>query len=113
MPTYEYRCTACDHVFEEFQSIKAEPLTVCPKCSGEVKRVIGPGAGFIFKGSGFYITDYTRSKDYKEKSKSDAGGKKPETKGSEGGAPSGGSGSGGGGSKSEPAAPPASEKKAS
>lgn len=74
MPTYDYRCIACDHAFEEFQSIKAEPLKICPRCSGPLKRELGPGAGFIFKGSGFYITDYTRSKDYKEKAKTEKGG---------------------------------------
>ncbi len=76
MPTYDYLCTACGHRFEAFQSIKADPLTECPMCKGAVKRVIGAGGGFIFKGSGFYITDYTRSKDYAEKAKSEAiGGK--------------------------------------
>jgi putative FmdB family regulatory protein len=74
MPTYDYECTACGHTFEEFQSIKAEALKECPKCRGALRRVLGAGAGFIFKGSGFYITDYTRSKDYKEKSKSESGG---------------------------------------
>ncbi|NQT27020.1 zinc ribbon domain-containing protein [candidate division KSB1 bacterium] len=58
MPTYDYVCKACDHEFEAFQSIMAEPLTECPKCNGEVKRKISGGSGLIFKGSGFYITDY-------------------------------------------------------
>jgi putative FmdB family regulatory protein len=72
MPTYEYRCEACAHGFELFQSIKADPVTTCPRCGAErVRRVIGAGGGFIFRGSGFYITDYTRSSDYKEKAKSD------------------------------------------
>ncbi len=61
MPTYEYRCDACGHVFEEFQSMKDDPLTKCPKCGGKVQRLIGPGAGLIFKGSGFYLTDYKKS----------------------------------------------------
>ena len=76
MPTYEYECEKCGHHFEEFQSITEEPLTKCPKknCKGKVHRVISPGAGFIFKGTGFYVTDY-RSDSYKkaaeaEKSKS-------------------------------------------
>ena len=74
MPTYEYECQKCGHRFEEFQSMKDAPLTKCPVCKGKVKRLIGAGAGLIFKGSGFYITDYTRSKDYKDKSKSESGG---------------------------------------
>jgi len=75
MPTYDYRCEACGHSFELFQSIKADPVTTCPECREErVRRVIGAGGGFIFKGSGFYITDYARSSDYKEKSKADGGG---------------------------------------
>src|SRR5437773_12550774 len=73
MPTYEYECTKCGHRFEEFQSIKAEPLKVCPRCQGPLKRVIGPGAGFLFKGSGFYTTDY-RSSSYKEKARKEGGG---------------------------------------
>lgn len=58
MPTYEYLCTSCGFEFEEFQSIASEPLTVCPQCNGRVKRKISGGTGLIFKGSGFYITDY-------------------------------------------------------
>lgn len=61
MPTYEYKCDKCGYVFEEFQSIKDEPLTECPQCGGKVQRLIGPGAGLIFKGSGFYLTDYKKS----------------------------------------------------
>ena len=79
MPTYEYICEKCDHQFDAFQSIKDKPLTVCPqeKCKlkkwgkGKVKKMIGSGAGLIFKGSGFYITDY-RSESYKEGAKKDA-----------------------------------------
>ncbi len=78
MPTYEYQCTKCNKGFETFQSMKDEPLTVCPKelcCEetwgqGEVKRQIGTGAGLIFKGSGFYITDY-RSDKYKASASKD------------------------------------------
>jgi putative FmdB family regulatory protein len=78
MPTYEYVCEKCGHEFEKFQSIAAKPLTICPEelCSqkkwgkGKVKKVIGAGAGLIFKGSGFYITDY-RSDKYKEAAKKD------------------------------------------
>lgn len=65
MPTYDYVCMNCEHEFEAFQSITAGPLTECPKCGGPVKRKIGPGAGLIFKGSGFYITDYKKNGDKK------------------------------------------------
>lgn len=61
MPTYEYVCNACNYHFEEFQSITAPPLTECPECRGAVRRLISPGNGLIFKGSGFYITDYKNS----------------------------------------------------
>src|SRR6185436_19733234 len=72
MPTYEYQCDACGNKFEKFQSITAAPIKKCPKCGkNKVRRLISSGAGLIFKGSGFYITDY-RSEGYKEKAKSDA-----------------------------------------
>jgi putative FmdB family regulatory protein len=59
MPTYEYVCSKCGHHFEKFQSMSAAPLKKCPKCSkAALKRLVGGGAGLIFKGSGFYITDY-------------------------------------------------------
>ncbi len=58
MPTYEYKCIDCGYLFEEFQRITEEPLKICPKCNGNLKRLIGAGAGPIFKGSGFYHTDY-------------------------------------------------------
>src|SRR5215207_3699316 len=74
MPTYEYRCDACRHEFEKFQSITAQPIKKCPKCGkNKVKRLISTGAGLIFKGSGFYITDY-REAGYAEKAKAEAGG---------------------------------------
>ncbi|MDR0374820.1 MAG: zinc ribbon domain-containing protein [Treponema sp.] len=57
MPTYEYECKDCDRVFEVFQSIKDEPLKVCPECGKEIRRLITGGSGIIFKGSGFYVTD--------------------------------------------------------
>jgi putative FmdB family regulatory protein len=72
MPTYEYKCEACGHEFEQFQSITAAAIKKCPKCKkSKVRRLIGTGAGLIFKGSGFYITDY-RSEGYKNSAKSDA-----------------------------------------
>lgn len=71
MPTYEYVCTACDHEFDEFQSITAKPLKKCPKCEqNKLKRKIGTGAGIIFKGSGFYETDY-RSESYTKAAKAE------------------------------------------
>src|SRR6516165_7496910 len=79
MPTYEYVCSKCGHEFEAVQPISAKPLTICPEdlCGqkqwgkGKVKRAISAGAGIIFKGSGFYITDY-RSDKYKEAAKKDS-----------------------------------------
>jgi putative FmdB family regulatory protein len=67
MPTYEYKCQKCRKLHEAFQSITAKPLTKCPKrgCGGKLKRLLGSGSGFIFKGSGFYTTDY-RKKSYHE-----------------------------------------------
>lgn len=58
MPTYTYQCADCGHSYDAFQSMKADPDTVCPECSGRVDRLIGAGAGIVFKGSGFYVTDY-------------------------------------------------------
>jgi putative FmdB family regulatory protein len=88
MPTYEYVCAKCGHEFEKFQPIADAALTICPKelCAqkkwgrGKVKKSISAGAGLIFKGSGFYITDY-RSDNYKEAAKKDSAAAKPaETK---------------------------------
>ena len=71
MPTYDYECSACHHKWELFQSIKAEPEKKCPACKKKkARRLIGAGAGLIFKGSGFYLTDY-RSKSYKDAAKAD------------------------------------------
>jgi len=67
MPTYEYECKNCG-VFEVFASIKAEPLKRCPTCKEGVKMLFGKGGGFLFKGGGFYITDY-RSPEYKKRKK--------------------------------------------
>ena len=87
MPTYEYVCEKCGHEFEAFQSISAAALTQCPKdiCAqkkwghGRVKKKISSGAGLLFKGSGFYITDY-RSENYKKSAKTAAGEAKPAAK---------------------------------
>lgn len=84
MPTYEYVCSKCGHEFEKFQSMADKPLTVCPRelCAqkkwgkGKVSKKISAGAGLIFKGSGFYITDY-RSEKYKEAAKKDSAAAKP------------------------------------
>lgn len=79
MPTYDYRCTACGHTFEMFQKITAPPLEECPRCKGAVERLLGTGAAVIFKGSGFYATDY-RSDDYKKKAKEESGAGIPDAK---------------------------------
>ena len=73
MPTYEYKCDACEHLFERFQSIMAAPIKRCPECGkAKVRRLISTGGGMIFKGSGFYITDY-RDKSYTDKAKAESG----------------------------------------
>ena len=80
MPTYEYICDACQFEFEKFQSIKADAITLCPECGKEqVRRKISTGAGILFRGGGFYETDY-RSAGYNEAKKKDSGDAKPETK---------------------------------
>ncbi len=71
MPTYDYKCDACGHTFEQFQSITANPLKKCPDCGkSKLKRLMGTGAGLIFKGAGFYQTDY-RSEGYKKAAESE------------------------------------------
>ena len=70
MPTYEYVCQRCKKRHEAFQSITAKPLTQCPACGGPLKRLLGSGSGFLFKGSGFYITDH-RSKSYQDAKQKD------------------------------------------
>lgn len=65
MPTYDYQCQDCGYTFEVFQSMTARKLRKCPRCRGKLKRLLGTGAGIIFKGSGFYETDY-RSRNYRE-----------------------------------------------
>lgn len=80
MPTYDYKCNACDHEFELFQHITENPVKKCPSCGKlKVQRIIGSGGGIIFKGSGFYQTDY-RSEEYKSKAKKDTEPVKPATK---------------------------------
>ena len=85
MPTYDYECRACGKTFEFFQSMSEAPKRKCPECGKQkLERLIGPGAGFIFKGSGFYITDY-RSPDYKARAKAESeGGAKPAEGGEKG-----------------------------
>ena len=70
MPTYDYVCQDCSHAFEHFQSMSSDPLSTCPECQGRLKRLIGTGGALIFKGSGFYQTDY-RSESYKQKAAAD------------------------------------------
>jgi putative FmdB family regulatory protein len=71
LPTYDYKCLKCDKRFEIFQSMKDESLNNCPDCNGEVKRLIGAGAGAIFKGTGFYHTDYKNSSQTSDTKKSE------------------------------------------
>jgi putative FmdB family regulatory protein len=108
MPTYTYRCKKCRHRFELFHSITDESVKRCPRCRGKAERVPSAGAGILFKGSGFYITDY-RSKSYKEKAKQEKAGGSAVASGSGdsgGGAASGGTKSSGeGGSKPERSKP--------
>jgi putative FmdB family regulatory protein len=79
MPTYEYHCSSCGHEFEQFQAITDGPLRKCPRCKQlKLKRLIGSGAGIIFKGSGFYETDY-RSQSYKEGERKESSAKTPES----------------------------------
>src|SRR6266702_2006417 len=84
MPTYEYQCDACEHNFDEFQGINDKALKKCPKCrKSKLRRVFGPGAAILFKGSGFYQTDY-RSESYKNAAKADQPAAKPAEAGTTG-----------------------------
>ena len=94
MPTYEYQCAKCKKRHEAFQSITAKALTKCPKCGGKLTRLMGTGSGFIFKGSGFYITD-NRSKSYTEGKKKDVPAKAPSPDKKSGGCAPGGGCAGG------------------
>jgi putative FmdB family regulatory protein len=97
MPTYEYECLKCGHRFELFQSITEEPRKRCPVCRGKVRRLLGAGAGMIFKGSGFYSTDY-RSSSYKDQKKKESGDSpKPKDEGKPAGKTKPESGASGGG----------------
>ncbi len=90
MPTYDYECKACAHVSEVFHNMTAKPRVKCPECGGRTKKLIGAGAGIIFKGSGFYETDYKRKsgsrdgeakpKDGEAKSSDSKNGSKAESK---------------------------------
>jgi len=90
MPTYDYRCRKCGHRFELFHGIKDDSPKRCPRCRSRAERVPAGGAGLLFKGSGFYITDH-RSKGYKEKARQE----KPPAPGSGSGSPGGSPPSGG------------------
>ncbi len=103
MPTYDYECQTCGHKFEARQSMKDPHLTDCPQesCAGPVKRLIGLGSGLIFKGSGFYITDY-RSDSYKAAAKQDSASSAPASTSSTSSTSSSAGSSGGGGAASTP-----------
>jgi putative FmdB family regulatory protein len=87
MPTYEYRCSA-GHEFERFQRMSEEPLRECPECGAPAERILSAGAGLLFKGSGFYITDY-RSDSYKKAADADSGSKPADSKPGDSGGSSG------------------------
>jgi putative FmdB family regulatory protein len=111
MQTYEYECKSCGHTFDAFQSMKDEPIKICPQCGREVRRLINGGSGIIFKGSGFYVTDKGKGAAVKPAGKTPAPG--PEKTADK----TAGTAAPAGENKSAPAAggaPPASaEKKAS
>lgn len=109
MPTYEYHCDACDYNFDEFQSMSEAPLKKCPQCKkSKLRRVFGTGAAILFKGSGFYETDY-RSDSYKQGAKADQeASSKSSSNGADGTAGTNGAsatGTGGKGKKSESKTP--------
>ena len=113
MPTYEYRCPE-GHEFELFQRMSDEPKADCPECGAEAERVLSGGAGFLFKGEGFYITDY-RSEEYrkkasaeKEKKEGKGGASKADSSGASSGDSKGSSESGGSGSASGGSSTPSS-----
>ena len=107
MPTYDYVCDACEHQFEEFQSFTEKPLKKCPTCKKpKLRRLFGAGAAVLFKGSGFYQTDY-RSESYKSAAKADQEASKPaaETNGTNGAAAKPAAKAAGGGKKGGPKTP--------
>lgn len=108
MPTYEYRCTACGKGFEVFQRMSDEPVAECPECGGKAERRISGGAGLLFKGSGFYITDY-RSDSYQKAAKAESGGGSEKSGGSDKSGEKKSSDKGSGGSS--PSSPSSSSKK--
>jgi putative FmdB family regulatory protein len=67
MPTYDYKCDKCEHIFEYFQTMSDSPLNTCPECAGKVRRLVSGGSGLIFKGSGFYLTDYAKKNSNEKK----------------------------------------------
>ncbi len=82
MPTYDYQCTSCSHVFEIFQTMSEDPLKKCPYCGKGVRRLVSGGSGLIFKGSGYYLTDYVKKgkKDASKPPKTKSKAKKKESK---------------------------------
>ena len=103
MPTYEYHCDACEHNFDEFQSITEEPLKKCPECGkSKLRRVFGTGAAILFKGSGFYQTDY-RSESYKSGAKAESESSKPAESGKKESSANGTAGTNGTAAKATPA----------
>lgn len=114
MPTYDYICRACEHEFEEFQSMSAKPLRKCPNCGkAQLERLIGTGAGVIFKGGGFYETDY-RSDSYKKAAdaeKKSASGESSDASGGGGGGASCGCGKAAGSCASHSTTPTVSADK--
>ncbi len=105
MPTYEYKCEQCGDRFDHFQSMTSEPLQTCKKCHGKLRRLIGEGAGILFKGSGFYCTDYKKSSSSGASAKnSDSAAASTSSKNSDSASASTGSKDGGSGTKKNSAA---------
>jgi putative FmdB family regulatory protein len=103
MPTYEYECDACEHRFDEFQSMTEKPLKKCPECGKpKLRRVFGAGGAVLFKGSGFYQTDY-RSESYKAAAKKEQESSKPASDKPSANGTTGTSGSGGSDKPAKPA----------
>ena len=108
MPTYDYICDECGHEYEVYESITAEPRKDCPECHRDsLRRKIGPGAAILFKGSGFYQTDY-RSESYKKAAKADKPADSPAKSSGDSASPSSTPSSGGGSTTSQPTSTPSS-----